>query len=153
MFLLPLPAVGRVAVRRLGVNRFWSRGYGTADMTKVRGSGGVRGRPRMPCPRATGAAGWVEVAVNPASAPSCQNGHKRRGPSLGRAQSGHGRGRGLRAPRASPAGLGCWGPHSERPSMAPAATSWAPTVSCPYFIIRVVLAVTPENTVPVLFPP
>uniref|UniRef100_G1PYQ5 Cytosol aminopeptidase n=1 Tax=Myotis lucifugus TaxID=59463 RepID=G1PYQ5_MYOLU len=34
MFLLPLPAVGRVAIRRLGVNRFWSRGFGTADMTK-----------------------------------------------------------------------------------------------------------------------
>ncbi|XP_046512646.1 cytosol aminopeptidase [Equus quagga] len=34
MFLLPLPAAGRVAVRRLGVKRFWGRGLATADMTK-----------------------------------------------------------------------------------------------------------------------
>ncbi|CAK6433278.1 unnamed protein product [Pipistrellus nathusii] len=34
MFLLPLPAAGRVAVGRLGAKRLWSRGLGTADMTK-----------------------------------------------------------------------------------------------------------------------
>ncbi|XP_041608323.1 cytosol aminopeptidase [Vulpes lagopus] len=34
MFLLPLPAAGRVVVRRLGVKRLWVRGLSAADMTK-----------------------------------------------------------------------------------------------------------------------
>uniref|UniRef100_A0A673T014 Cytosol aminopeptidase n=1 Tax=Suricata suricatta TaxID=37032 RepID=A0A673T014_SURSU len=34
MFLLPLPAAGRVVVRRLGVKRVWGRGFAAADMTK-----------------------------------------------------------------------------------------------------------------------
>ncbi|KAF6130671.1 leucine aminopeptidase 3 [Phyllostomus discolor] len=34
MFLLPLPAAGLFAIRRLGVKRFWSRGSFAADMTK-----------------------------------------------------------------------------------------------------------------------
>uniref|UniRef100_H0WSC8 Cytosol aminopeptidase n=1 Tax=Otolemur garnettii TaxID=30611 RepID=H0WSC8_OTOGA len=34
MFLLPLPAAGRVAVRRLGVKHFWVQGRSVANMTK-----------------------------------------------------------------------------------------------------------------------
>ncbi|XP_003411330.1 cytosol aminopeptidase [Loxodonta africana] len=34
MFLLPLPAVGRVAARRLSVQRFWNRSFSAAEMTK-----------------------------------------------------------------------------------------------------------------------
>ncbi|KAM5285182.1 cytosol aminopeptidase isoform 2-T2 [Hipposideros larvatus] len=34
MFLLPLPAAGRVVVRRLGVKLSWGRGLATRDMTK-----------------------------------------------------------------------------------------------------------------------
>ncbi|KAI5775691.1 unnamed protein product [Gulo gulo] len=34
MFLLPLPAAGRVVLRRLGVKRFWARGLAAVDMTK-----------------------------------------------------------------------------------------------------------------------
>ncbi|XP_012592986.1 cytosol aminopeptidase [Microcebus murinus] len=34
MFLLPLPAAGRVAVQRLGVRRFWNSALAGADMTK-----------------------------------------------------------------------------------------------------------------------
>lgn len=37
MFLLPLPAAGRVALRRLGVSCLRGRSLATADMTKVRG--------------------------------------------------------------------------------------------------------------------
>nr|XP_058156524.1 cytosol aminopeptidase [Dasypus novemcinctus] len=33
-FLLPLPAVGRVGLRRLGWRHFWSRGLSAGDMTK-----------------------------------------------------------------------------------------------------------------------
>uniref|UniRef100_A0A8I6AG50 Cytosol aminopeptidase n=1 Tax=Rattus norvegicus TaxID=10116 RepID=A0A8I6AG50_RAT len=34
MYLLPLPAAARVALRRLGVRGLWDRGLSTADMTK-----------------------------------------------------------------------------------------------------------------------
>ncbi|XP_040821936.1 cytosol aminopeptidase [Ochotona curzoniae] len=34
MFWLPLPAAGRIAVRRLRARRLWGRGLATADMTK-----------------------------------------------------------------------------------------------------------------------
>ncbi|KAK2508531.1 hypothetical protein MC885_012246 [Smutsia gigantea] len=34
MFLLPLPAAGRFAVRRLNVKRFWGQGVSSASMTK-----------------------------------------------------------------------------------------------------------------------
>lgn len=37
MFLLPLPAAARVAVRHLSVRRLWAPGSAAADMTKVRG--------------------------------------------------------------------------------------------------------------------
>lgn len=43
MYLLPLPAAARVALRRLGVRGLWDRGLSTADMTKVSGGGSLSG--------------------------------------------------------------------------------------------------------------
>lgn len=63
MFLLPLPAVGRVAVRHLGLKRFWSQGLAAADMTKVRCRVRLRGRPGSP------ARGLLGLRVR--SRPSC----------------------------------------------------------------------------------
>ena len=48
MFLLPLPAAARLAVRHLSVKHFWGPGPAAADMTKVRGRGSLRGRRESP---------------------------------------------------------------------------------------------------------
>lgn len=63
MYLLPLPAVGRVAVRHLGLKRFCSQGLAAADMTKVRCRVWLRGCPGSPARGLLGL--WV------GSRPSC----------------------------------------------------------------------------------
>lgn len=69
MFLLPLPAAARLAVRHLSVKHFWGPGPAAAHMTKVRGRGSLRSR-RESCPRATGTSGQVRAALFRASEPS-----------------------------------------------------------------------------------